>query len=1025
MSEQAKPNLQSLISATSRTRRARPIPTRQPSVAPTEDKPLESPLAKCVPERVTVKASGSARPSSTRLTFDQRRKLAELARRRIAELPYVNITEAFFTIYSTEEIKKLAVTEVVNVEQTGPGSVNDPQMGPTDNSSLCATCFQDIVNCPGHFGFITLPEPVPHPLLFREIIAVLNVVCNDCGGLLLTREEIKEQGILRYTGYNRLNALEKASIGLNCRREKSSDDRPCVPNPTYEPVKSKESKQILYERMGNGRKVEFIKTGQEILAIFDNISTEEAELMGYINGAHPRRLIMEVLMVIPPMARPPAIEDGKRISNPLTIMYIDIIRHVNNLKVALEVQEGKITEEKPTRGQKKSNKATDIQSLRTNLFLRLKHFINNTDGWSPQGGQPHVSIAELLRGKEGLIRQNIMAKRVDYSARTVLSPDPSLAFGQISIPKWMVPIMTPKVRVNRYNRDELQNLLEKGHITYITFSQKPSSENSPISQLAGIRTQAIEKYRNSYQLQEGDEVERWLQNGDIIISNRQPTLHKYSFMGYRAVIRDQKTFGLHLSYTTPLNADFDGDEGNIHILQAYDARAEAEGLMNVTNCLISSQSNKPTMGIVFNGPIAAMLMTQPDTTIHPGDFHDALSYMSQREQIASLEARMNKYKVPYIAPVEVGKQYYVLRNDQEIKLQPDQEGRYGIIYDDGSYEYPADDEIQSRAIYENHYTGRALFSALLPDDFHYDSPNNNVTIREGVLLNGILTKAHVGPERNSIIHIMAMNYPSQRVADFISDATHVFDRWLDDYGFSIGVSSCLIDDPNIQEEINKEVERARLMVSAIGTRPEDPLEAEKWEEQVLAYVGAPADKIGRKLKTTLPRENTLNVAAVSGAKGKVENLVQISAFLGQQHIGGKRPKKQMTFETRCLPWFSPDDESLESSGYCTSSFLKGLSPSEAYFHQMAGREGLMGTAVSTSETGFMHRKAVKTLQDIKSQYDGSVRNVDKTIFQYVYGDDGFASSRLQMVETKKGKFLSFIDLNNVTAQINSRYGFYE
>lgn len=383
------------------------------------------------------------------------------------------------------------------------------------------------------------------------------------------------------------------------------------------------------------------------------------------------------------------------------------------------------------------------------------------------------------------------------------------------------------------------------------------------------------------------------------------------------------------------------------------------------------------MGIVFNGPVASMLMTQPDTVIRPEDFNDAISTITNREQLASLPARMAKYNIPYTTQVKTG---------------------------------------------ETYYTGRALFSALLPDDFYYEGPKG-VIIQEGVLTNGVITKAHVGPERNSIVHVMAMNYPVGRVSDFLTDTTFVLNRWFNDYGFSIGISSCLIEDPKFQKEVNRQVEKARLMIAAMGEAPDDPAEAARYDEQILAYIGDPLNVISKEIQSTLNPLNPLNVAALSGAKGKVSNLVQIAAMAGQQHLYSKRMKPEMTYETRCLPYFRSGEDSLEASGFCTSSFLKGLPPSQMYFHTMASREGLFGTAVKTSETGFMHRKAVKVLQDIRSNYDGSIRNFDKTIFEYVYGDDGFAAEKVQMVETKKGKFLSFIDIKNVAGQINARYGF--
>lgn len=974
-----------IIPSAGRGKRIRPIPTQQLTTRPTAEKPLQNPVAKCANERVRVKPVPAV---STKLTYEQRKQLAELSRQREAELPLVEIEEAIFTIYSTEEIvgkrdetgqvihPGLAVVEVTNTEMSGPGSINDPQMGPTDNTTLCATCSRDNSECPGHNGFIRLPKPFPHPLFLREIIMALNVVCNDCGHLLLSRDEIKERGILRSTGPARLSKLEKASVGLTCRHEKGPEDKQCLKNPTYLPTKTKDTNQITYKYIIKGKEEENFRSGQEILDIFNNVSQEDAELMGFTNGSHPKRMIMEVLLVIPPPARPPITEDGNDLPDGLTQMYVDIIRQVKILRDAMS--------DKPAvrqKGERKRTTVVTIQELEGNLYNRIKHFINNTDGWYAAGGQPFLSLTEILTGKEGMIRQNLMAKRVNFSSRTVISPDPTLAFGQISVPIMFAPILTPEVRVNRYNRAEMQNLFEKGRVTYIRPIVNVASSEGKQIQFSGSKSQVTQKLRENYTLKDGDIIYRWMQDGDIVIFNRQPTLHLYSFMGYYAVLRDQKTFGLHMSYTTPLNADFDGDEGNMHILQVLDSRAEAEELMSVRNCLINAQSNKPTMGIVFDGPVVGYLITQPDATVHPGDFHDALALMTQREQLASLEERMRKYNIPYTA---------VVRND------------------DGST------EVQ--------YTGRALFSALLPEDFYYEG-SGGVLIQEGVLTNGVITRSHIGPERDSIIQVMALNYPVGRTVSFITDGTWVLNRIGQELGYSIGISSCMIDDPELEKIKIRQIEEARMLVASMGERPGNPIESQKYEEQILAYIGAPSDVIERELKERLPKDNALNIAVLSGAKGKMVNIRQIAFFAGQQHIGGGRPKPQLTYEQRCLPYFNVGDPSLEAHGMCTSSFLKGLGPAEMYFHQMAAREGLMGTAVSTSDTGFMHRKAIKALQDVKTAYDGSVRNFDKSVFQYVYGEDGFDPARLMLVETKKGKFLSFFDAKQLSGQINSRYGF--
>lgn len=964
------PNLKSLVSTTRRRGlRAKTTPPLQPGASPNESKPM-SPLSPKCPKEVKFK---SIPATSERLSREAKAQLSDLARRQEAKLPYVIIEEALFTIYSKEEIKAISVVKVKSTDLFGPNTVNDTRMGPTDSTSRCSTCAKTDSECPGHPGYIQLPKKHPfiHPFFWRETIMVLRSVCNSCGGLLLTREELHEKGILRKTGISRLKAIEEASKGLICRHEVGAMGKACVQNPTYLPSRWRSTNKIIYKQEVEGEEIEGIMTPSAILDIFQAISQEDANTLGYANGAHPVRNILEVLMVIPPVARPASIRDGRYVPDPLTEMYIDIVRHNNNLRNFLK---GNIEPRK--KGQRRPKGEQTLPALEAELYLRIKNLISMTDGQNKGGGTPLINLGQLINTKEGIVRGNIMGKRNNYSARTVLSPDPTLAFGQLAVPRAFAPILTPVETVNRYNKESLQNLFEKGRITYVTFSEKPIGE-APSFRFPGRRTQVVENIQKNYTLQDGDIVERWLEDGDIVIFNRQPTLTRYSFMGYRVVLRDQKTFGLHLSYTTPLNADFDGDEGNLFILNILSARAEAETLMNVKNCLISSINNKPTMGIVFDGLVGVYLLTQPDTVVESSDYYDALTYLTEREQLASLPERMEKYNVPYTIENEEG---------------------------------------------ETGFSGRALFSALLPEDFYYEG-SKGVIIQEGVLVNGVVTKDHVGTSKNSIIQNMSMYYPVERVANFLTDTSYILNRWLQGYGFSLRLTDCLVQNPEIEENLKEAVGKARSLVSEIGVAPAEPTAAQKHEEQIIAYVGAPKETLLKELEAKVPKENAFNIGVLSGAKGNVENLAQIAYQLGQVHISEKRVGQQLTYGTRCLPYFDIGDQSIEARGFCTSSFLKGLTPAEMYFHQMAGRQGLLGQALSTQETGYMHRKEVKALQDIKTTYDGSVRNVDNTLFEYIYGDDGFEPSKLKEVETKSGKFLSFVDAKNLAKRINGRYGF--
>jgi len=468
-----------------------------------------------------------------------------------------------------------------------------------------------------------------------------------------------------------------------------------------------------------------------------------------------------------------------------------------------------------------------------------------------------------------------------------LFPDPNLKFGQIKIPKKMAPILTQKETINQYNQEAMNKLLQEGKITHIT----------PVGgKFKGRRIIVNETHKNEYQLQIGDKVDRWLQNGDYVLFNRQPTLHKFGMMGYEVVLGDELTIGLHLSYTTPTNADFDGDEGNIHALQSADAVAEAMTIMNVKECIMNHQLNKPIMGAVYDTLTGAYLLTQPNTIVDPDDFNDCLMLITAQDSLPTLFERLDKYKV-------------------------------------------------------SSNSGRALFSALLPPDFTYNK--GEVIIREGILVQGVITKDHIGTEHNSIIQVLwkTPNYAKDRTVDFLTDLPFVINRWLSTYGFSVGLKDCLprIEQSQHDKLIKEEIARAQLQVAALGAQPIDPLERERYEKQLIAYVNTAKD-IGARISTeNLAPDNALRVMAKSKAKGSDFNIAQITGLIGQQFLKGERLKATMTHGTRCLPYFEENDTDIEARGFCRHSFLQGLTPAEFFFHHYASRQGLMDTAIKTSE----------------------------------------------------------------------------
>ena len=450
---------------------------------------------------------------------------------RRKKLPVLEVTDISYTVMSNEELEKMAVFEVKNESDSGLYSVNDPRGGTVDHNLSCVTCQKDSLECPGHLGIIKLNEPIIHPEFRRVVVDILTSVCGSCGGLLLPIETIREKRILELEGSSRLRKLAEESSKISCRRrfkETEEGIMSCIANPIYKTTKLKETGKIFYTRDEKSKRPDSIRSVEEIEEIFNSITPEEAEIMGFSNDSHPSRFIMRSLAVIPLCARPPVIQDGIQMKDDLTNMYQDIVR-VNNELGKTDLKEAE-----------RENK---IKSL----IFNIEHLINNSDQKYRQGKKKaYQSLKDRIQGKEALIRNALMGKRVNFSARTVIGPDPTLKFGQVRVPRVMAPILTQHEIVTPENLKMMTSLLRTGKITHIM----PSG-----GRMEGRRIKVNEKHQKEHTLVIGDEVDRWLMNGDYVVFNRQPTLHKQGIMGYEVVLGEGLTIGVHLGHTKQHNAD--------------------------------------------------------------------------------------------------------------------------------------------------------------------------------------------------------------------------------------------------------------------------------------------------------------------------------------------------------------------------------------------------------------------------------------------------------------------------------------
>ncbi|KAK9948336.1 hypothetical protein M0R45_003917 [Rubus argutus] len=532
-----------------------------------------------------------------------------------------------------------------------------------------------------------------------------------------------------------------------------------------------------------------------------------------------------------------------------------------------------------------------------------------------------------------------MGKRVDFSARTVITPDPNLNLDQLGVPWSIATNLTYTETVTPFNKERLKELVEYG-------THPPSGKTGAkyIIRDDGQRLDLRYVKKDSDQhLEIGYKVERHLKDGDLVLLNRQPSLHKMSFMGHRIKIMPYSTFRLNLSVTSPYNADFDGDEMNVHVPQSLESRAEALELMMVPKCIVSPQSNRPVMGIVQDTLLGSRKITKRDTFIEKDVFMNILMWWEDFD---------GKVPAPAILkprPFWTGKQVFNLIIPKQINLQ------------------------RTSAWHSESESGN-----ITPGDTF-------VRIEKGELLSGTLCKKALGTSTGSLIHVIWEEVGPDAASKFLSNTQWLVNYWLLQNAFSIGIGDT-IADATTMEKINETISNAKNEVKELISKVQSrQLEAEpgrtmmeSFENKVNQVLNRARDDAGSSAQKSLSESNNLKAMVTAGSKGSFINISQMTACVGQQNVE-------------------------------ENSYLRGLTPQEFYFHAMGGREGIIDTAVKTSETGYIQRRLVKGMEDIMVKYDGTVRNSLGDVIQFLYGEDGLdavwiESQNLDTLKMKKSEF---------------------
>ena len=857
---------------------------------------------------------------------------------------YKSIRGVRFGLLDPDTIRKLSVERIITPDTYDAdgtpvtSGLMDGLLGTIDPGQRCKTCGARVGSCPGHFGHIELSRPVIHVGYNKIIYKVLRATCRACHRILLDPGEIKEVqtkmdeyeeqwGVPDYDLIEEI--MKKAAKKNACPYCDEVQNKIRLEKPTtyFEEVESE-----------TGQKQQNKLSPLDIHSWFKEITVEDCRLLG-VNSkfARPEWMVLWVLPVPPVSVRPSiTLENGIRSEDDLTHKLVDIIRINQRL---LENRE-----------------AGAPQLIVEDLWELLQYhvstyFDNEISGIPParhRSGRALRTLTQRLKGKEGRFRANLSGKRVDFSARTVISPDPLLSINEVGVPKDIAEILTVPERVTEWNIEEMKELVMKGPSAFpgVNYIIRPDGRRVDLRYARNLQAVADS-------LQPEFIIERHLRDGDVVLFKRQPSLHRMSIMAHEVKVVPYKTFRLTLPVCRPYNADFDGDEMNLHVPQSEEAQAEARILMRVQEQISTPRYGGPIIGAIQDFITSAYFLTRKD----------AIYNKSEAAQLITAA---------------------------------------------GLEELPKSDRKNSKG--EPMWSGKNLFSELLPDSFNFTMFNNlcekretckktrcpnegYILIRDGKLVSGVIDKKAFGAEvPDSVLHRILKEYGANITRNFLDSVTRMLTTNITLRGFSISASN--IDIPmEAEKKITEILEKAKKDVRKVikqfengtlerqaGRTEEETLEARIME--ILAQARTDSSDIGSKY---LDPDNEALIMAKTGARGNMLNLGQMSACVGQQAVRGQRI--QRGYRNRVLPFFKPGDLSAEAHGFVDSSFRIGLNPIEFFMHAAGGREGLVDTAVRTSQSGYMQRRLVNALQDISSCYDKTVRNAAGEIVQFLYGED--------------------------------------
>ncbi|MEM5801975.1 MAG: DNA-directed RNA polymerase subunit A' [Candidatus Aenigmatarchaeota archaeon] len=809
-----------------------------------------------------------------------------------------------FGVLSPELIKKMAVAKITKTElydQEGypiEGGLMDPRLGVVDPGVRCRTCGGSVGECLGHFGYLELTRPVIHVHYAKIIFALLKIFCRKCSRILIEEKNLKDIRGKKASFKEIVKYVKKKCPHCKTEQKKLKFIKP-------------------YTIVEDGDVLNPVKIRERL----EKITNDDLDLIGL--SVRPEWFVLTLLPIPPVSVRPSiTLETGERSEDDLTHKLVDIVRINDRLRENIELG------------------APDfiIEDLWELLQYHVStYFDNEISGVPParhRSGRILKTLSQRLKTKEGRFRGNLAGKRVNFSARTVISPDPMIDIDEVGVPEIVAKELTIPVRVNEENREEIIKYVLNGPNNWpgANYVIRPDGRRKKITD--------ENKEEIAKEIAPGYIVERHIKDGDIAIFNRQPSLHRMSIMAHRVRVMPFKTFRLNLATTTPYNADFDGDEMNLHIPQNEEAQVEAETLLMVPKHMRSPRFSGLIIGAVKDHITGLYLLTKYERKF-------------RREEVVQL----------------------VKSVDPEIEI-PDKE----------------------------YMTGKEIFSLFLPKDISIEFKSKSgekVVIEKGKLLEGVVDKAAVGAEAGKLLDKIEKEHGSELAKKFLYNITRLAINYLMYNGFSVSISDQDLSK-EAREEIKNVIEKVRREVNKLIEQYErgeikilvGRTKKESLEHAIKIVVRNALNEAGKIIEKYM-KENPTLFMAKSGARGDLVNLVQTAAMVGQEMIMGERMERG--YYGRVFTHFKKGDMSLEAKGFVSRGFKDGLTPFEFFFDAINSRESLMDKSLKTRHSGYMERRLVGALQDLKLEYDGTVRDSAKRIIQFLPGEDGLDPSKIERV----------------------------